>query len=199
MGFGKQIVMRLDRGDRISLTLEESMSIYAKLTCALTLSALALSAQAIPVLPAVQTTGMVGIAFAQTAQLNLLNPGVEAPATGAICIASVSFVDSAGTILKTATVTVAPGTSSPFVLHSDVDLQLVSGNRREIRATISIPAVPPPTATAAPAPAATAAPVVIPACRLIPTLEIIDTPSGRTLVVLGHVETVPSDVTTNSN
>jgi len=131
---------------------------------------------------------MVGIADAQTAQLNLLNPGVEAPATGVICTAAVSFVDAAGTVLKTATVTAAPGTSTSFILRSDVDLQLVAGDRREIRATISIPAVPPPTATAG---------STAPACHLIPTLEILDTVSGRTLVVLGRVKTVPSVVAAN--
>ena len=53
---------------------------YASLTCALMLSAVALSAQVTSVIPAVQTTGMVGLGDAQTAQLNLLNPGVEPPA-----------------------------------------------------------------------------------------------------------------------
>lgn len=45
---------------------------YLSLTCALTLSAVALRAQTAPVSRTVQTTGMVGIADAQTAQLNLL-------------------------------------------------------------------------------------------------------------------------------
>lgn len=106
---------------------------YARWTCVLMLSAVVLSAQVNIPVPVVQTTGMVGIADAQTAQLNLLNPGVEAPATGVICTAAVSFVDAAGTVLKTATVTAAPGTSTSFILRSDVDLQLVAGDRREIR------------------------------------------------------------------
>jgi hypothetical protein len=161
---------------------------YASLTCVLTLSAVALSAQVTSAIPAVQTTGMVGIGDAQTAQLNLLNPGVEAPATGVVCSAAVSFVDADGTVLKSATLNVAPGKSMAFTLRSDTDLHLVAGDRREIRATITIPAIFPPAATASTA---------IPACHVIPTLEILDTISGRTLVVLGHVENIPSVVAAN--
>ena len=159
---------------------------YVNLTCVLTLSTLALSAQVIPAIPEVRTTGMVGIADAQTAQFNLLNKGVQPPATGVVCTAVVSFVDSNGTILKTATVTVAPGNSASVILRSDVDLQLAAGDRREIRATVSMPAVPPPTAAGAT--------VATPACRLMPTLEVLDTVSGRTLVVLGRMEKVPAVV-----
>ncbi len=154
-------------------------------TCVLmALSAFVLSAQVVSGLPAVQTTGMVGMADAQTAQLNLLNPGVLAPAVGVICKATVSFVNASGTVLKSTTLTVIPGQSMSFSLRSDADLNLVAGDRREIRATISIPAIVTPTA------ASTAAP----SCKLIPTLELFDTVSGRTLVVLGHVTTVPSVV-----
>ena len=153
--------------------------------CALMLlSAFPGSAQVAPGSQTVQTTGMVGIADAQTAQLNLLNPGVLAPAVGMICKAAVSFVDASGTVLKSATLTIIPGQSMPFSLRSDTDLNLVAGDRREVRATISIKVIAPPTATAVPA-----------SCKLIPTLELFDTVSGRTLVVLGHVTTVPGVVT----
>jgi hypothetical protein len=152
------------------------------LTCVFTISAIVAMAQAVPALPAVQTTGMVGIADAQTAQLNLLNIGVAPPAVGVICTAAVSFVDANGTVLKSTTLTVPPGTSKSFTLRSDVDLNLIAGDRREIRITIATPLVPPPTATTA----------VAPACHFLPTLEMLDTVSGRTLVVLGHLETIPS-------
>ena len=72
----------------------------------------------------------------------------------------------------------------PFTLRSDTDLNLVAGDRREIRATITIPPAATPTAI-----------VAAPSCKLIPTLEMLDTPSGRTLVILGHVAAVPSVVT----
>jgi len=157
---------------------------FLNLTCVLTLSAFAVRAQTVPVFETVQTTGMVGIADAQTAQLNLLNPGVLEPAVGAICTAAVSFVDAGGAVLKSATLVVAPGKSLSFSLRSDTDLNLVAGDRREIRATIGTPAIVSPAATTS-----------TPSCKLIPTLEMLDTASGRTLVVLSHVETVPSVVT----
>jgi hypothetical protein len=157
-----------------------------RLTCVLTLGAWALNAQTVPVTANVETTGMVGIGYGQTAQFNLLNPGVEAPAVGVLCTASVSFVDGTGAVLKTGTLTVAPGKSQALVLHSDTDLNLAVNDRREIRATVSTPGI---------IPVATAI-VVSPGCSLIPTLEIIDTASQRTLVVLGHVTTIPSVVAT---
>lgn len=161
---------------------------YVRSTCVLlALGAWTLSAQVTPGLQTVRTTGMVGIADAQTAQLNLLNPGVLPPAVGMICKAAVSFVDANGTVLKSTSLTVIPGQSMSFSLRSDTDLNLVAGDRREIRATISIPAIVTPVATSTSA--------VAPSCKVIPTLELFDTVSGRTLVVLGHAAMVPSVVT----
>lgn len=154
-----------------------------RLICVLGLSALALSAQTVPV-PSVETTAIIGIAEGQTARLNLLNPGVLPPALGVVCTAAFSYVDASGTVLKTATVSVLPGKSMPVDLHSDSDLSLAVGERREIRTVIAIPIVPPPTAASG-GTAATAA-----ACKLIPTLEIFDSLTGRTQAVLGHVVTV---------
>ena len=160
---------------------------YFNSTCALmALSAFALNAQVTTATQTILTTGMVGIADAQTAQLNLLNPGVLPGASAVACTAAVSFVDASGIVLKSASLTVLPGQSMSFSLRSDTDLNLVAGDRREIRATISSPAI---------TPVATASAALIAACILIPTLEMIDTVSGRTLVVLGHAATVPSLVT----
>jgi hypothetical protein len=147
---------------------------------AMTLSAFALDAQTTIGSQNIQTTGMVGVADGQTAQLNLLNPGIQAPALGVICSATVSFVDSAGSVVKSTTLTVIPGQSQSFSIKSDVDLNLTAGQRREIRATIAIPPIPPPTGGASAS------------CKVFPTLEIIDTVSGRTLVTLGHTEPIPS-------
>jgi hypothetical protein len=162
---------------------------YTPLACALALSALALPAQPIAVASTVKTTAMIGLAQGQTAQLNLLNPGVQAPATGVICTAAVSYFDAAGTLLKSSTISIAPGKSGSTDLSGDTDLNIAVGARREIRAQISIPAVPPPASTGA-------TPIVVAACKLIPTLEIFDSVSGRTLVTLGRVEAIPSVVVT---
>lgn len=158
------------------------------LSCIFVMSATILSAQTTPALPAVQTTPMVGLADGEIARLNLLNPGVVAPATGVICSAAVSFVDADGTVLKTGSLSVPPGKSMAFDLLSNVDLGLAYSDRREIRALIATPAA---------TPVATSSTAAAPACKLIPTLEIFDSTTGRTLVVLGRVETIPSVVTAN--
>jgi hypothetical protein len=161
-----------------------------KYTCVFLLGAAILCAQppGAPQ-PAVVTTGMVGVAEAQTAQLNLLNRGVLAPAVGVICSAQVEFLDESGTVLKSTTLTIPPGQSKAFQLRSDLDLNLtVAGDRREIRAVIMSPPVTPVSGTSTTAPP--------PACKLVATLEVFDTVSGRTLVNLGRVVVVPAVVTT---
>jgi hypothetical protein len=148
-------------------------------TCVFTLSALALTAQtSTPVAAPVthlRTFGMLGLAEGQTARLNLLNPGVLAPgATAEVCSASVAFLDAQGNVLKTGTITANPGQSPNFDVDSDADLKLAVDERREIRATIQ----------EAPLPPSSGSPAVH--CRLIPTLEIFDTLTGKTTTVLGH-------------
>jgi hypothetical protein len=156
------------------------------LSCTLAMNATILSAQTAPALPAVQTTAMIGLAEGQTAQLNLLNPGIVAPATGVICSAAVSFVDANGAVLKTKYLSIPPGKSMAFDV-SDIELAITYGARREIRALIAMPAATPVATSSA----------AVPGCKLIPTLEIFDSATGRTLVTLGHVETIPSVVAAN--
>jgi hypothetical protein len=154
-----------------------------RLLCVLALGAMLLPAQTIPA-NSVQTTAMIGIAEGQIARLNLLNAGVLPPAVGVVCTATVEYLDNTGTVLKTVSVSVAPGTSQGVDLHSDADLSLAVGARREIRATIAIPLiVPPPTASGT-----TATPT--PACKLVSTLEIFDSLTGRTNAITGRVADV---------
>jgi hypothetical protein len=153
------------------------------LTCVLALGAIALAAQVVPA-DTVQTTAMVGLATGQTARINLLNPGVLPPAVGVVCNAEVTYLDGAGTVRKTASVSVNPGTSQHVDLHSDTDLSLAPATRLEIRATIAIPNILPPTTASS----TTTTPT--PACKLISTLEIFDSITGRTEAVVGKVETI---------
>lgn len=163
------------------------MSTYLRATCLLALAALTLAAQtAVAPAPVTETTAMSGLAQGQTAQLNLLNPGVLPPAMGIVCTASVTFFDATGAALKSTVIAVLPGKSGSADLSSDTDLSIASGQRREIRAQISSPAITPVATTAAPAAASL--------CKLIPTLEIYDNTTGRTLVSIGHVEQIPSVV-----
>jgi hypothetical protein len=164
----------------------KNMSKFTKAIGVFTLSAIGLAAQAIPVTQTIQTFGMVGLAEGQTAELNVLNPGIPPPALGVICSATLSFLNDQGDVLKTTTVSVEPGKSAAFYLYSDVDLKLALNDRREIRATVKIPPVFPPNAAAMP-------PVA--ACNLFPTLEIFDALSRRTQLVMAKTETIPSPLT----
>lgn len=151
-----------------------------RLLCVLTLGAFALAAQTIPV-ATVRTTAMVGIAAGQTARLNVLNPGVLPPALGTVCTAEVAFLDGAGTVRKTAPVTVDPGRSVFVDLHSDTDLALTPADRLEIRATITEPGALPPLPTSN-----SGSPATAPACKLVATLEVFDNVTGRTQAIVGR-------------
>jgi hypothetical protein len=136
--------------------------------------------------PIAVTSGMIGIAEGQAAQINVLNPG--AAASVAACTAMLSFLDDQGNVLKSGTVTVAPGTSQSLRIDADIDLKLLVDQRKEIRAEMQAPAVPP---------ASTA--VTTPACTLIPNVEVLDRITGRTQVVLGAGHVVPSVMPASSN
>jgi hypothetical protein len=138
----------------------------------------------------VHTFGMVGVAEGQIARVNVLNPGEAPPAAvGVVCAAQLTFIDGAGVVLKTSSVSVSPGRESYLDLFADIDLALPVNQRRQIRATITIPpvVVPPPSTTP-----------VAPACTLIGTLEIFDAISGKTEVVLGGEHLVPSVTVTST-
>lgn len=158
-----------------------------RLTCVFALVGAALMAQtatSTPI-PEVRTTGMIGIADTQTARLNLLNPGIQPPAMGVVCTAKVSFLDANGNVLKSGNLVALPGKSASIDLRSDTDLSLAVNERKEIRVQITIPglAVPPP---------ATAPTAAAQACNAVPTLEIFDTVTGRTIVTLGHTVAIPA-------
>jgi len=151
-------------------------------TCLLALVTGELYAQSAP-LPILETSGMAGLAFGETARLNVLNPS-----TVASCSATLSFLDASGTVLKSEAVTVPAGKSVWFDLRSDSDLDLAMTDRREIRATLLVPG-PVPTSSATRS---------VPACEYVKTLEIFDNASLRTLVVLGHFRDVTTPTVTEA-
>lgn len=121
-----------------------------------------------------QNLGMIGITAGQTARLNVLNPGLPAPAgTAAICSANLSFLDDQGKDLKDMAVSVIPGKSVSLDLNADKDLSpaLGAGARLEIRALVSTPASG--------------------SYCLVPTLEIIDNLTGKTTVALSTPHLTP--------
>ena len=115
---------------------------------------------------------MIGLAEGQTARFNVLNPGVLPPALGTVCAATLAFIGADGKVLKTASVTVTPGDAQFLDLFGDADLALMIDQRKQIRATFTLPALTPPPITTN----ASAAPQS--ACTLIGTLEILDTLTG---------------------
>jgi len=162
---------------------------FAQGICVCALAAIGLYAQTTPIAPVqvTLTSGVVGIAEGQTAQLNALNPGIAPPATGVICSGLLTLLDANGKVLKSGLVSVTPGTSAHIAIDSDKDLALLADERRDIRATITIPPVPPPAGSTTP---------VTPVCKLIGTLEIFNTLDGRTQVTLGTVHLIPSPTAT---
>ena len=162
---------------------------HAQRICVFTLAATGLFAQTVPT-QETKTTGAVGIAYGQTARFNVLNRGVAVPAAAVVCSAVLSYYDGKGAMLKQSTVTVPPGQIGSLDLFSDADLALPAVQRKQIRATVSVPLiVPPPTSSGA-------ASAPTPSCRLIGTLEIFDTLSGKTEVVLGATHLIPAIVAT---
>ena len=124
-----------------------------------------------------QTTGTVGIAEGETARLSLVNPGTVPPAAPTSCTATIMYINPASAIIKLTTVNIPPGQSMSLDLHSDTDLHLASGQRAQIRGVIT-------TMVSASTGGTTA-------CVLVPTLEIFDSTTGRTQVVLTQTQTVP--------
>jgi hypothetical protein len=165
------------------------MFTLAHKTCVFALAAAGLYAQTVSTPPpqVTLTSGIVSLAEGQTAQLNALNPGVAPPAMSVVCSALVTIIDGQGKVLKAATVAVPPGASRNIDVDSDKDLALHVDERRELRATLTIPPILPPPGSTVPQPAP---------CKLIGDLEIVDTVTGRPQVVLGIVHLVPSPTVT---
>jgi hypothetical protein len=102
----------------------------------------------------------------------------------ASCSAAVPFVDAAGAVIQSSTVSVQPGQSLPYDL-------VWSDSRAQIRAMAEVrPWVPP---------AGSAIPIALP-CNLIPTLEFFDTNRGRTDLIIGvsHFVWVPPPLATTA-
>jgi hypothetical protein len=119
--------------------------------------------------PQYVTFGMVGLGSGQTARLNALALPVGGPIiAGASCQVTFDFYDATGKSLGTSTATVAQGAA----VHDD--LAGTSADRAEIRGTVRAALV---TSPAAGTP-------VSGSCPVLPTMEIFDTSTGQTTVML---------------
>ena len=135
------------------------------------------------------TFGMVGLSTGQTARLNVFALPVGGPIiAGASCQVTFDFYDASGKSVKTGTATVAQGAAVHFdMLRTEVDSL---AGRSEIRGTVRSAFVNP---SAVPMPGTPGTPItpVYGFCSILPTLEIFDTSTGQTTVVLQQTTPLP--------
>jgi hypothetical protein len=132
--------------------------------------------------PQLATFGMVGLAANQTARLNAVGQPMGGPIiAGASCEVTLEFFNDQGASLKTSMpLKVVGGQSVQFDLQrGDID---GDSDRREVRGTVRTSFV---------GPQAAAIPVVFGGCSVIPTLEVFDQESGRTMAVLESTHALP--------
>ena len=126
--------------------------------------------------PQYVTFGMVGLSTGQTARLNAFALPVGGPIiAGASCQVTFDFYNEAGKSVKTGTATVAQGGSIHFdMLRTEVDsLTGISEIRGTVRAAFVSPSA-----------VLTPGTLVSGFCSVLPTMEIFDSLSGQTTVVL---------------
>jgi len=112
-------------------------------------------------------SSVVGIVAGQTARLNVLYPAVPAPLLQTMCSVTASIADDQGTVLKTQDFQMLGGKSASLSLNADTDLR---GHAAQIHALTLTPAATPAGGY----------------CSILPSLDIVDNATGKTLV---HLET----------
>jgi hypothetical protein len=123
------------------------------------------------------TFGMVGLGPSQTARLNIVNIGV---ATGSPlpCVLALAFLDSNSKVLKQTFVSIKSGQSALLDLTANEaglnEQKPDSAQRVQIRGVGYNPLLAPGSAIPQPL-----------SCNLVPTLELFDAATGRTVTVLG--------------
>lgn len=117
--------------------------------------------------PQQHNSSVVGITSGQTAKLNVLYPSIPAPVLQVMCAVTVSIVDDQGGVLKTQDFQMLGGKSVSLSLNADTDLP--GAHSAQIHAL---------TLTRAVAPGGY--------CEVLPSLDIVDNATGKTLV---HLET----------
>jgi hypothetical protein len=115
---------------------------------------------------------VVGIASGQTARLNVLYPSIPAPLLQVMCNVTVSIVDDQGGVLKTQDFQMLGGKTASISLNADTDLP-------EHAARIHALAITPAVSSAGGY------------CQVLPSLDIVDNATGRTLLHLETTVTFP--------
>jgi hypothetical protein len=129
--------------------------------------------------PQQHNSSVVGIVAGQTAKLNVLYPSIPAPLLSqAMCAVTLSIVDDQGTVLKTQDFQMIGGKTASISLNADTDLS--GGHAAQIHALTLTPAV---SSTGG-------------YCQVLPSLDIVDNATGKTLVHLETTVTYPIGVVT---
>ncbi len=123
-------------------------------------------------LPQVFTSGSIGLTSGQSARWNALNPPWPAPIVAPTCSVTLSFASGSGEVLKQETVALKAGESRSLLL--DANEFPSTGNPTGIYALAVLPVTGP---ADQPTPRST--------CTLVTNLEVVDSSTGRTTVVLG--------------
>ncbi len=118
--------------------------------------------------PQQHNSSVVGIASGQTARLNILYPSLPAPLLQVMCAVTASIVDEQGTVLKTQDFQMLGGKTASLSLNADTDLP---GAHTALIHALTL------------TPAASSAGGY---CQVLPSLDIVDNLTGKTLV---HLET----------
>ncbi len=123
--------------------------------------------------PQQHNSSVVGIAAGQTARLNVLYPSIPAPLLQVMCSVTLSIVDDQGAILKTQDFQMSGGKTVSVSLNADTELS--GGHAAQIHALTLTPA----TSSAGGY------------CEVLPSLDIVDNASGKTVVHLETTVTYP--------
>ena len=144
------------------------------LLAALVFASVLVRAQGDFIPPQQHNSSVVGITSGQTARLNVLYPSIPAPLMQVMCGVTVSIVDDQGGVLKTQDFLLLGGKSVSLSLDADTELP---GHAAQIHAlTLTRAAVPGGY------------------CEVLPSLDIVDKTTGKTVLHLETTITYPRAV-----
>jgi hypothetical protein len=126
--------------------------------------------------PQQRVSTVVGIASGQTARLNIFYPSIPAPLLQVMCSVTASIVDDQGSILKTLDFQMLGGKTASLSLNADSDLP--APRSAQIHALILTPAVSSGGGY----------------CQVLPSLDIVDNATGKTVIHLETTVTYPVPV-----
>jgi hypothetical protein len=123
-----------------------------------------------------QNSSVVGIVSGQTAKLNVLYPSIPAPLLQVTCTVTLNIVDDQGAVLKTQDFQMSGGKSVSLSLNADTELP--GNHAAQIHALTLTPAASPTGGY----------------CEILPSLDIVDNATGRTVVHLETTITYPRTI-----